>query len=74
VPVEKAPEPVARTRRSAIARSDGLLGHAGRRRRGTGVVVGTGERTEIGRISALVQRVEKLTTPLLQQMEVFAQG
>ncbi|MFA6014191.1 MAG: cation-transporting P-type ATPase [Gallionellaceae bacterium] len=38
---------------------------------GSGVVVETADRTEIGRISAMLQEVQTLTTPLLRQMEVF---
>ncbi|MDO8704661.1 MAG: cation-transporting P-type ATPase [Sulfuricaulis sp.] len=38
---------------------------------GTGVVVATADQTEIGRISALLEEVQTLTTPLLRQMEVF---
>ena len=40
---------------------------------GTGVVVATGEATEIGRISAMLSEVESLTTPLLQRMDEFGQ-
>ncbi|MBI5128395.1 MAG: cation-transporting P-type ATPase [Rhodopseudomonas palustris] len=40
---------------------------------GFGVVVATGERTEIGRISTLIQGVEQLTTPLLGQINQFGQ-
>jgi magnesium-transporting ATPase (P-type) len=40
---------------------------------GTGVIVATGTATEVGRISALLQSVEPLTTPLLRQMNRFAQ-
>ncbi|MGD9538956.1 MAG: cation-transporting P-type ATPase [Alphaproteobacteria bacterium] len=40
---------------------------------GTGVVVATGMRTEIGRISALIEGVEQLTTPLLRQINRFGQ-
>lgn len=39
---------------------------------GKGLVVATGEHTEIGRISGLLSEVEVLTTPLVEQMEVFA--
>jgi magnesium-transporting ATPase (P-type) len=39
--------------------------------RASGVVVATGPRTEIGRISALLESVEQLTTPLLRQMNRF---
>ena len=38
---------------------------------GTGVVVATADQTEIGRISAMLDDVKLLTTPLLRQMEVF---
>ncbi len=40
---------------------------------GTGVVVATGAQTEIGRISALIESVELLTTPLLRQINRFGQ-
>jgi magnesium-transporting ATPase (P-type) len=39
---------------------------------GSGVVVGTGADTEIGRISMMLAQVETLTTPLLCQMSQFA--
>ena len=39
---------------------------------GKGVVVSTGAATEIGRISGMLSRVETLTTPLVQQMDVFS--
>lgn len=39
--------------------------------KGYGVVVGTGQHTEIGRISELMEAVETVTTPLLQQVAVF---
>ncbi len=38
---------------------------------GRGVVVATGADTEIGRISTMLQEVEELTTPLLQQVAQF---
>ncbi|MBE0485852.1 MAG: cation-transporting P-type ATPase [Marinobacter sp.] len=38
---------------------------------GYGVVVGTGQQTEIGRISQLMESVEAVTTPLLRQVAVF---
>jgi len=37
-----------------------------------GVVVATGDRTEIGRISSLLGKVETLQTPLLRRVEEFA--
>lgn len=41
---------------------------------GIGVVTETGERTEIGRISRMLQQVEVLSTPLLRQIDHFARG
>ena len=37
----------------------------------TGVVVATGAGTEIGKINKMISEVEKMTTPLLQQIEKF---
>lgn len=39
---------------------------------GAGVVVATGPATQIGRISAMMQAIEVLTTPLIAQMQRFA--
>ena len=39
---------------------------------GQGVVVATGDHTEIGRISSMLRHVQAVTTPLLRQMAVFA--
>jgi len=39
---------------------------------GTGVVVATGAATELGRISSMIGRVERLPTPLIRQMDQFA--
>ena len=38
---------------------------------GRGVVVATGEKTEIGRISSMLAEVEELRTPLLRAMDAF---
>ncbi|SEG12102.1 cation-transporting P-type ATPase [Nitrosomonas ureae] len=38
---------------------------------GMGVVVATGQHTEIGRISQMIAQVDKLVSPLLRQMAVF---
>ncbi|MFU8842169.1 MAG: cation-transporting P-type ATPase [Bacteroidales bacterium] len=40
----------------------------------TGVVVGIGSDTEIGKINQMISDVEKMTTPLLQQIEKFGKG
>jgi magnesium-transporting ATPase (P-type) len=37
-----------------------------------GLVIATGASSEIGKISGLLQTVERLTTPLVRQMDVFA--
>ena len=70
-PVEKAVAPVAETAaigdRLCMAYSGTLVTYG----QGLGVVVATGERTEIGRISQLLEEVQELTTPLLRQMAQF---
>jgi magnesium-transporting ATPase (P-type) len=72
VAVAKHPDPVAADAplgdRASLAFSGTLVtyGHA------QGVVVATGAATEIGRISTLLEGVERVTTPLLAQMEAFA--
>ncbi len=72
VPVEKHVTPVAEDTplgdRFCMAFS-GTLVTSGQ---GKGIVVATGGNTEIGRISGLLSEVETLTTPLVQQMGVFA--
>jgi len=69
--VEKAPDPVPETAelgdRSSMAYSGTLVTYG----QATGVVVATGEATEIGRISSMLAEVQTLTTPLLQQLAVF---
>ncbi len=72
VPVEKTTRPVAETAalgdRSSMAYSGTLVaGGTGR-----GVVVATAGATEIGHISGMLSRVETLTTPLVEQMNLFA--
>ncbi|WP_454876158.1 cation-transporting P-type ATPase [Pseudomonas farris] len=72
VPVEKHTEPVplaaALGDRTCMAFS-GTLVTCGQAK---GVVVATAAAAEIGRISSLLSGVETLTTPLVQQMNVFA--
>lgn len=71
VPVEKSVPPVARAaplgERSSMAFSGTLVTYG----QGRGLVVATGDGTEIGRIGALLARTEPLTTPLLRQMARF---
>ncbi|WP_018994631.1 cation-transporting P-type ATPase [Thioalkalivibrio sp. ALJ2] len=71
VAVEKSPEAVDREAdlgdRTGMAFSGTLVAFG----RGHGVVVATGEHTEIGRISSMLGEVESLQTPLVRQMEQF---
>ncbi len=71
VPAEKGTAPVATQAalgdRDCLAFS-GTLVSCGQ---GRGVVVTTGDNTEVGRISGLLGQVETLTTPLLRQMAAF---
>jgi len=73
VPVDKHTRPVdgsaALGDRTCMAFS-GTLVTTGQAK---GVVVATGPKTEIGRISGMLADVEVLTTPLVRQMNVFAQ-
>lgn len=72
VPAEKAAEAVeeaAPLGDRAPMLFSGTLVVAGQ---GRGVVVGTGAATEIGKVSALLARVETLETPLIRQMDRFA--
>ena len=70
-PVDKQETPVAPDAllgdRASMAYSGTVVTYG----QGTGVVVATGMKTEIGRISAMLSEVEELTTPLLQQMGKF---
>jgi P-type E1-E2 ATPase len=72
MPVEKALEPVAENAplgdRASMAYSGTLVTYG----TAEGVVVATGDHTEIGRISAMLKQVQTLTTPLLRQMAVFS--
>ena len=72
LPVEKTTEPVAEQAaigdRKCLAYSGTLVTYG----QGQGVVVASGDRTEIGRISGMLREVQTLTTPLLLQMATFA--
>jgi calcium-translocating P-type ATPase len=72
VPVEKAVDPVASDAPLGDRRSmvwSGTLVTQGTAR---GLVVATGQATEIGRIGGLLADVQQLTTPLVAQMDHFA--
>ena len=71
VPVEKADTPVAAEAelgdRKPLAFSGTLVTDG----RGRGVVVATGEATEIGKVSQLLASVQEISTPLLRQVDEF---
>lgn len=71
VAVEKSTRPVSEDAvigdRTCMAYSGTLVAYG----QGTGVVVATGDQTELGRISSMLAEVEQLTTPLLRQIAVF---
>jgi len=71
LPVEKRTEPVSAEAalgdRFSMAFSGTLVTYG----RGEGIVVGTGDNTEIGRISTMLGTVETLETPLLHRLEEF---
>ena len=72
VPVGKSTDPDADDTDLADRRNSAYSGTLVTAGQGVGVVFGTGERTEIGRISTLLGEVEVLTTPLLQRINRFA--
>jgi calcium-translocating P-type ATPase len=72
VPVEKAIDPVVAD--AALGDRKSMLWSGTLVTQGTarGLVVATGQATEIGRIGRLLADVEQLTTPLIAQMNHFA--
>jgi calcium-translocating P-type ATPase len=72
VPVEKTIEPVMAD--AALGDRKSMLWSGTLVTQGTarGLVVATGQATEIGRIGGLLANVEQLTTPLIAQMNHFA--
>ncbi|RIA46379.1 P-type E1-E2 ATPase [Hephaestia caeni] len=72
VPVEKQEEPVDNAAGIADQRSMAFSGTLVASGQANGVVAATGTRTQIGRISSLLQSVETVTTPLLRQINRFA--
>ena len=72
VPVEKSVDPVSKsailTERPCLAYSGTFVTFG----QATGMVIATADKTEIGRISAMLGEVQILQTPLLRQMAGFA--
>ncbi|WP_293217578.1 HAD-IC family P-type ATPase [Parvibaculum sp.] len=72
VPADKALAPVAKEAPVGDRFSMAFSGTFVAAGQGIGVAVATGGRTELGRISGMIGAVEKLTTPLVRQMDGFA--
>ena len=72
VSVEKSITPVAQEAPLGDRRSMAYSGTLVSQGQGLGVVVATGDATQIGRISTLLREVETLETPLLRKMATFA--
>ncbi len=71
VPVTKHTDPIAGKATIADQRCMVFSGTFVTKGVGQGIVVGTGEHTEIGRIAKLIKETEKITTPLTRKMEEF---
>src|SRR3984885_4183110 len=71
VPIDKTTEPVAE--RATVGDREGMAfsGTLVASGRGTGVVVATGDNTELGRINQMMAAVSALETPLLRQIKKF---
>ena len=72
LPADKQSEPVSSSAVLADRQSMAYSGCLVSTGSGYGVVVATGQATELGRISHLLQQVEVLQTPLLRDMARFA--
>lgn len=72
LPADKQSEPVSSSAVLADRQSMAYSGCLVSTGSGYGVVVATGQATELGRISHLLQQVEALQTPLLRDMARFA--
>jgi magnesium-transporting ATPase (P-type) len=70
--VDKAADPVPENADLADRASMAFAGTIVAQGTADGVVVETGQRTEIGRISEMLQQVEEIQTPLLRQLDRFA--
>ncbi len=72
VPVDKATEPIEPGGDLGDMTSMAFSGTFVAAGQGAGIVVATGTRTELGRISAMLSEVVELKTPLVRQMDQFA--
>lgn len=72
VSVEKSTAPVKTDAGLGDRRSMAFSGTLVTAGQGAGIVVATGAVSELGRISAMLGRIEQLETPLIRQMNAFA--
>ena len=72
VPADKAAVPVAPEAAIGDRRSMAFSGTFVAAGQGVGIAIATGQKSELGRISALIGAVETLQTPLVRQMDRFA--
>ena len=72
VPADKAAGPVEPDAALGDRRSMAFSGTFVAAGQGVGIVIATGQKTELGRISVLLGAVETLQTPLIRQMDRFA--
>ncbi|MBT4017064.1 MAG: cation-transporting P-type ATPase [Alphaproteobacteria bacterium] len=70
--VEKATEPVDPSCGPGDRRCMAFAGTVVTYGKGTGVVVETAERTEIGKVSSMISGVQALATPLLRKIDIFS--
>jgi magnesium-transporting ATPase (P-type) len=73
-PVEKGTEPVAAEVELGDRATIAFLGTMVTAGQGSGVVIATGDATEIGRISGLLAEIETLKTPLTRRLDAFAKA
>jgi P-type Ca2+ transporter type 2C len=71
VPVDKDPAPVKQDTELGSRTSMAYSGTAVTYGNAVGIVIGTGEHTEVGKINRMIAEVEELTTPLLRQIHSF---
>jgi len=69
VPVEKGTEPVSSDASLGDRQSMAFAGTLVTRGEGTGVVVATGEQTQLGQVTEMLSEIGSVTTPLLRHLD-----
>ncbi len=72
VPVEKSPDVLSRDTGLADRRNMAYASSLVTYGQGTGIIVGIGDQTEVGRISELISQTETLETPLTRKIAYFS--